>query len=173
MTNQRPKMFVPALIGGASAGVLSGIPFFSCLCCLWVIAGGMLAAYFLSKDSPLPPTGGDGAIVGIFSGIIAAIVGLVISLPFSAISERIIQGMMDRFSDYYEDMPSGFERFFSEGTFETSVAWTLISLVFSVAIYSALGALGGIIGISLFGKKKAQTERGVVDVSKNTGNRQS
>ncbi len=172
MKDQRPGMFVPALIGGAGAGVLSGIPFVNCLCCLWIIGGGMLAAYFLSKDSSWGPTAGDGAIVGVFAGIIAAVVGFLISLPFSALSERLVQGMMDRFSKYYEDMPSGFERFFSEGTFETSIAWTLIGLAFSVVIYSALGALGGIIGISLFGKKKVQTERGVVDVSKNSSDRQ-
>ncbi len=172
MKDQRPGMFVPALIGGVTAGILSGIPFINCLCCLWIIGGGMLAAYFLTKDSSLIPTAGDGAIVGTFSGIMAAIVGFLISLPFSALNEKFIQGMMDRFSEYYEEMPSGFERFFSEGAFETSVAWTLIGLVFSVVIYSALGALGGIIGISLFGKKKVPTERGVVDVSKNTGDRQ-
>ncbi len=173
MNDQRSGMFVPALIGGAAAGVLSGIPFVNCLCCLWVIGGGVLAAYFLSKDSSLPPTTGDGAIVGIFAGIIAAVVGFMISLPFSAISDKFVQGIMDRFSEYYEDMPSGFERFFSEGAFETSIAWTLIGLVFSVVIYSALGALGGIIGMSLFGKKKVPVERGVVDVSKDSGDRQS
>lgn len=173
MKDQRPGMFVPALIGGAAAGVLSGIPFINCLCCLWIIGGGMLAAYYLSKDSTLPTTTGDGAIVGIFAGIIAAILGFIISLPFSALSEKFVQGMMDRFSEYYKDIPSGFERFFSEGAFETSIAWTLIGLVFSVVVYSALGALGGIIGISLFGKKKVKTETGVVDVSKNTGDRQS
>ena len=132
----------------------------------------MLAAYFLTKDSSLPQNAGDGAIVGIFAGIIAAIVGYIISLPFSAMSERFVRGIMDRFSEYYEDMPSGFERFFSEGSFETSVAWTIIGLVISVVIYSALGALGGIIGMSLFGKKKLQEERGVTDVSKDTGDRQ-
>ena len=30
---QRPDMLVPALIGGAVAGVLSGVPILSCLCC--------------------------------------------------------------------------------------------------------------------------------------------
>lgn len=173
MRDQRPGMFVPALIGGAAAGVLSGIPLVNCLCCLWIIGGGMLAAYFFSRDSVVMTTAGDGAIVGIFSGIIAAIVGFIISLPFSAISEKIVQGMMNRFSEYYQDMPSEFERFFSKGTFETSLAWTLLGLVFSAVAYSALGALGGIIGISLFGKKKGQNETGVVDVSKNTGDRQS
>ena len=66
MNDQRPGMFVPALIGGVIAGVLSGIPIVSCLCCLWIIGGGILAAYFLTKESSVALTAGDGAIVGIF-----------------------------------------------------------------------------------------------------------
>ena len=65
MSNQKPGMFVPALIGGAVAGVLSGLPFFNCLCCIWIIGGAMLASYLLSKDSPVSLSAGDGAIVGI------------------------------------------------------------------------------------------------------------
>ena len=65
MNEQRPGMFVPALIGGAIAGVLAGIPIINCLCCLWIIGGGMLAAFFLTKESRLRLSAGDGAIVGI------------------------------------------------------------------------------------------------------------
>jgi len=67
-------MFIPALIGGAVAGFLSAIPFFNCLCCIWIIGGAMLAAYLLAKDYPVALSAGDGALVGIFTGIIAAAV---------------------------------------------------------------------------------------------------
>ena len=173
MSEQRPGMFVPALIGGVVAGILSGIPIVNCLCCLWIIGGGILAAYFLTKESPVVLTAGDGAIVGIFAGIIAALVETVVNIPFRALSEKIVQGMMDRFSQYYEEMPSGWESWLEGRDFEGSVIWSFLGLVVSVVIFSALGALGGIIGISLFGKKKAaQKIEGVVDVSEDTSDRQ-
>lgn len=173
MNDQRPGMFVPALIGGVAAGVLSGIPIVSCLCCLWIIGGGMLAAYFLTKDSPIVLTAGDGAIVGIFTGIIAAVVEAFVNIPFRAVSERLMQGMIDRFSQYYDQMPSGWESWLQEGNLEHSLVWAVIGLVVSAVIFSALGALGGIIGISLFGKKKAvRKTEGDGDVSKDTSDRQ-
>ena len=174
MNNQRPGMFVPALIGGVVAGVLSGIPIVNCLCCLWIIGGGILAAYFLTKESSVTLTAGDGAIVGIFTGIIAAVVETIMEIPFRALNEKLVQGMMDRFSQYFEEMPSGWESWLEEGSFEGSVVWTILGLAISAIIFSALGALGGIIGISLFGKKKTvQKTEGVVDVSEDTSDRQS
>ncbi len=41
-----PSKMQPALIGGVILGVLSAVPFvnaLNCLCCLWVIAGGVVA----------------------------------------------------------------------------------------------------------------------------------
>lgn len=172
MNDQRPGMFVPALIGGVIAGILSGIPIVNCLCCLWIIGGGILAAYFLTKESPVVLTAGDGAIVGIFTGIIAAIVQAVVNIPFRAVSEKLVQGIMDRFSQYYDEMPSGWESWLEDGDFEGSMVWTILGLVVSVIIFSALGALGGIIGISIFRKKEAvKNVEGVVDVSEDTSDR--
>ncbi|MCZ7371502.1 MAG: hypothetical protein O8C66_13445, partial [Candidatus Methanoperedens sp.] len=64
MDNRRPEYLVPALISGAVAGVLSGIPFVNCLCCLWIIGGAILATNLLAKKTPALLTAGDGAIVG-------------------------------------------------------------------------------------------------------------
>jgi disulfide bond formation protein DsbB len=166
-------MFVPALIGGAVAGVLSGIPLVNCLCCLWIIGGAMIAAYLLAKDSPTDLTAGDGAIVGVFTGIVAAVVDVIVSIPFQAVSEKFVRDMLVRFSEYAEEMPNGWQSWFEEGALEGSIAWSVFGFAISVIIFSAFGALGGIIGISLFGKKKPQNTQEAGDVSKNTSDRQS
>ncbi len=173
MDNQKSAMFSAALIGGAGAGILSGIPFVSCLCCLWIIGGAMLAAYLLAKDSPVALTAGDGAIVGVFTGIVAVVVQAILSFLFRPVNREFFRRMMERFAEYSEEMPPGFEGFFDGGSTQVSVPLFLIGILISAIAFAALGALGGIIGISLFGKKflPSKTE-GVIDVPKDTGDSQ-
>ena len=173
MDNQKSAMFSAALIGGAGAGILSGIPFVNCLCCLWIIGGAMLAAYLLAKDSPVVLTAGDGAIVGVFTGIVAVVVQAIISFLFRPVNREFFRRMMERFAEYAEEMPPGIEDFFEGGSTQVSVPAFLIGILVSAIVFSALGALGGIIGISLFGKKflPSKTE-GVIDVPKDTGDNQ-
>jgi uncharacterized protein involved in cysteine biosynthesis len=163
MSNQRQGMFTPALVGGAVAGVLTAIPLVNCLCCLWIIGGAMLASYLLAKNAAVSLTSGDGAIVGIFAGIVASVVDAVVSLPFQALNQQLIQRFTEQFSQFAKDMPSGWEKWMERGTGQMSVAWFLFSLVISMAIFSAFGALGGVIGASLFGKKKTPQVQGVKD----------
>ena len=70
--------------GGLALGILSSIPVISAgnvLCCLWVQAGGGLAAWFLNKQRPGGLKYGDGAFGGVFSGLIGAFVATLISIP--------------------------------------------------------------------------------------------
>lgn len=168
MSNQKPGMFMPALIGGAVAGLLSGIPLLNCLCCLWIIGGAMLSAYLFSKDSPIVLSAGDGAILGAFSGIIAAVVNSVISIPLHAANLAFIQGLIERVAEYSDEFPSGWETLFERSISEASFPMFMLSLMMSAIIFAALGALGGIIGISIFGKKPKQQNQGVIDVPKDT-----
>lgn len=173
MDNQKSAMFSAALIGGAGAGVLSGIPFVNCLCCLWIIGGAMLAAYLLAKNSPVALTAGDGAIVGVFTGIVAVVMQAILSFLFRPANKVFLRRIMERFAEYGEEMPPGFEDFLEGGSTQVSVPLFLIGILVSAIVFSALGALGGIIGISLFGKKflPGKTE-GVIDVPKDTGDSQ-
>lgn len=169
METQRPKMLMPALIGGILSGVLTAIPFVSCLCCLWVIGGGLLAAYLLSKDSPVSLTTGDGAIIGVFAGIIGSVVDTIVSIPFDVImrNSEFMRAILDRVSEYAQDLPSGLEGLLESGPFggSFSLAWTLLGLVISMVIFSAFSALGGIIGVSIFKKKSDPHEEAKNDVS--------
>jgi hypothetical protein len=154
MDKQRQGMFTPALVGGAVAGILSAVPFVNCLCCLWIIGGAMLASYLLSKNSLVSLTAGDGAIVGIFAGIVAAVAHSLVSLPLQDFNRRWLQVFMEQFSQFTEEMPAGWDKLLEQQTGGTSLPLFLLSLVILAAIYSVLGALGGIIGASLFGRKK-------------------
>ncbi len=177
MTTQRPQMLTPALIGGILSGVLSAIPFISCLCCLWVIGGGLLAAYLLSKVSPESLTTGDGAIVGVFAGIIGSVLNTIVSIPFNAImrDSEMIRAVFDKLNDYVQDLPAGMEGLLESGPFSGSfsIAWTLLALVFSMIIFSAFSALGGIIGVSIFKKNSDPNKLENKNVPKNTNHNQS
>jgi hypothetical protein len=173
MNEQKTLMLTPALIGGVIAGFLSGVPVLSCLCCLWIIGGAMLAAYLLVKDSSAPLTSSDGAIVGVFTGLVAAVVQTVVSLLFLPLNRQVMQRIMERLAEYMEEMPPGFENLLDETSMETSVPRILFGLVVSGVIFSVLGALGGIIGLSLFKKKPPQPPQGELHVPESPGDRQS
>ncbi len=197
MNNQRPEMFVPALIGGVVAGILScvwfiaglmmvanllaksstaglliGAPIFNCLCCLWIIGGAMLASYLLAKNSPVALSAGDGAIVGVFSGIIAAVANTFVSIPFERITVDLIYKIIEYLPQSTEEMPFEMERLMEGGAEGTTISGFFFSLVIKAIIFSILGALGGIIGISLFGKKFLPDKpEGGGDVPKDTSYR--
>jgi len=172
MNEQKTLMLTPALIGGVIAGFLSGVPILSCLCCLWIIGGAMLASYLLIKDSSTPLTSSDGAIIGVFTGLVAAVVQTVVNLLFLPLNRQMTQRIMERLAEYMEEMPPGFENLLDEASMETSVPRILFGLVISGIIFSALGALGGIIGLSLFKKKPPQPPQGDLHVPESPGNRQ-
>ncbi|MDD8014426.1 MAG: hypothetical protein PHX45_01925 [Acidobacteriota bacterium] len=173
MNQKREGMLAPALIGGAAAGFLSGIPFFNCLCCLWIIGGGILAAYLLAKDSPESLKPGDGAIAGILSGIVAAVVNALISVPLHAVHGRVSRRILERLSVFAEEAPSGWEQLFDLSAGPLSVSAFLFGLFISAAVFAIFGALGGIIGVSLFGKKQGPAKEGVPHAPQNPGDRQS
>ncbi len=167
MEEQRTNMLVPALIGGGVAGVLSGIPLLNCLCCLWIIGGGIIAVFFMNKDSAKPLTVGDGAVVGIFSGLFATAADFLISIPLAPITNRFIKNMMERLAQYAEEMPAGWENWLERGGTDVHISMVLLGILINAVVFSALGALGGIIGVSIFKQdKNKQGERDVVDVPK-------
>ncbi|MCP2519016.1 hypothetical protein NLC82_05225 [Candidatus Aminicenantes bacterium AC-335-A11] len=160
MNNQKPDIFKPALIGGVVIGLLSGLPVIqlgNCFCCLWVLVGAALSAYLLSKESPVKVKGGDGAIVGMFAGIIGAIISSLINLPFRALNQQIVARVLERLPEYGGEFPQDMDLWLKRGA-EFSLPMFMFGLVISVIIYALFGALGGIIGVSLFGKKKAPEE---------------
>lgn len=173
MSQQTQGMFRPALIGGAVAGLLTALPFLSCFCCLWIIGGAMLAVHLLARRSAVSLTPGDGAIVGIFAGIVAAVVEAFVSLPFDALNREFLQKFMDQFSQFFEELPEGWESWIDRAGAGTSLALFMLGLLISAVVFAAFGALGGVIGASLFGRKTPGSPPGVgIATPQNPGYRQ-
>ena len=56
-----------ALLGGVFIGVFSALPIINIAncCCLWIIGGGVLAAYLAQQNSPRSLSAGQGAWFGL------------------------------------------------------------------------------------------------------------
>jgi hypothetical protein len=151
------SMLKPALTGGILLGVLSSIPYlnFPCCCCIWIIGGGMLAAYVYVRESPVPVTLGRGVALGLFSGIIGTIVSALFLAPRYLIHRT---GMIDQIRHNIDQMPNiPAETRQMVSTMLASEGMLGLLLVFSfffmIAAYCILAMLGGALGVALFEKR--------------------
>jgi len=159
MDQRKPEYFKPALIAGAIAGFLSGLPFIgsaNCLCCLWIVGGAAAAVKLLAKETPAALTSGDGAIVGMLTGIVAAVVDTLVSIPLRSFNLGLAQKIMDTASEMGGEMPAGLDGLFQSAAGLLSPGWFLLGLFMSSVLFAVFGALGGIVGVSLFVKKPAR-----------------
>jgi hypothetical protein len=149
-----PPRLQPALLGGLFIGVLSALPVVSIgnlCCCLWVIAGGALAAWVMQQNHPEPVTPADGAAVGFFAGLIGAFVYLAISWPVTLIVGPMMEEWFERAMEGAGDvrLREMFEQYRGRGTRTLSlVAGFLEQLVFGMLF----ATVGGILGAVLFKK---------------------
>jgi hypothetical protein len=157
METRKPDYFRPALMAGAVAGLLSGLPFIgaaNCVCCLWIVGGAAAAVRLLAGATPGPLRSGDGALVGAMTGIVAAVVDAIVSIPLRSFNQELAQRILDKASEMGGEMPSGLNEILNT-TGAVSAGWFLIGLFVSAAVFAIMGALGGIIGVSLFSRKTA------------------
>ena len=147
----------PAFYGGLLIGVLSGLPIVqlgNCCCCLWVIAGGMLAVYLRQQNSPYAVTSAEGALVGLLAGVIGAVVGLLVSIPVQAMTGPFMRQLGERMIASRPDLPPElrdvFERASAGGR---SVLGLVINFLYMLVVGTIFGMLGGLLGVALFKKK--------------------
>ena len=150
-----PSKTKPALIGGAVMGVLSAAPILNlgnACCCLWVICGGIVAAYLLQQEQAEPINAGDGALVGLFAGLFGTLVTVLLSIPISLVMAPLQRQILERLNQDGQ-MPRGFEDFAASAAIGV-LGTVVLAMVFLVAgvIFSTLG---GLLGAAIF-KKPAQ-----------------
>ncbi len=155
MNEGRPQILIPALAGGVLGGVLSGVPFLNCLCCLWIIGGGVLAAHLLVRSTKTSLNPGDGAKVGAVAGLLAAVIERVLSIPLAPIQIAFLRRFMARMAEYVKEMPAGWDRIFDRPPGGITLPWFFVGLFITAAVFAAFGALGGVIGMSLFNRRLA------------------
>lgn len=152
----------PAIIGGVVLGLLSVIPFVNwanLCCCLWALLGGALASYLYIKNSPVPATPGDGAILGVMAGVVGAVISVVIGIPVSILTGGLMIGILVRLIESVN--PSQAEMMRAQIEAGQSVVGAIVNGLILAVLLVIFSTLGGLIGIPIFEKRK----RGVMPPS--------
>jgi hypothetical protein len=140
----------PALLGGVLIGVLAALPVVNCCCCLWMIAGGVLAAYLRQQSLPYQLAAAEGALVGLMAGVVGAVISMLLSIPIQMTLGPIMQGWMQRMVEGNPDLPPEFRDALGRSGFGAG-SW-VISLLFSLIIYPLFALVGGLLGSVMFKK---------------------
>lgn len=146
------RLVQPAILGGLLIGVLSVLPIINVAncCCLWVIGGGVLAAYLLQQNDLGPITIGDGGLAGLGAGVVGALTWLVLYVPMQLLTGPLQRQMIDRVLSGASDLPpevqSALEGMQAGGVFLPLV----LGFGFMIAIGVVFGTLGGVLGAAMF-----------------------
>jgi hypothetical protein len=153
----RADLTQPALVGGLVMGVLSALPIISVgnCCCLWVVSGGLIAAYLLQQNQPAPITPGDGAFVGLLAGVFGAFVMTILSIPIGLLvgpmERRLVERVLDMTGNIPPEMRDALERYSREGGSGTlSLLAGVISFMFWLSVGAVFSTLGGLLGAAMF-----------------------
>jgi hypothetical protein len=158
----------PALYAGLLIGVLSALPIVNagnCCCCLWVVAGGMLAVHLRQQNSPFAVTAAEGALVGLLAGLIGGVIGVIISIPVEAMMGPFQRQLLERIIASRPDFPAETRDIIERaGAGGYGVAAIAIKLCFSVVVGAVFGMLGGLLGVAVFKKDAPPPPPGTVQI---------
>jgi hypothetical protein len=148
------KRYQPALLGGLFIGVLSSLPVVSAAnvcCCLWVVAGGVLAVYLQQQSTPEPIEAGDAALSGLLAGLLGAIITVVINQLLMSVTGPLVQEQIRRALDQNPDVPPEVRDFLNRITTGGGIA--LLQAAITLPVFAVFGVLGGLLGMAFFKKK--------------------
>lgn len=162
--NPPPKL-QPALFGGLVAGVLSALPIIglgNCCCCLWVVAGGLVAASIMQANHPEAITVADGAVAGLLAGVVGAVVLLLISIPIQAVVGPIQERLVERLLENAGDVPPGLRESLQAARFGTGALAVAAGFFFQLFVGLIFSSVGGVFGALMFRRRAVQ---GAVEVA--------
>ena len=146
--------YQPVLVGALVMGVLSALPLISVgnlCCCLWVISGGVAAAYVLQQGQAEPITPADGAFVGFLAGLAGAVVYLVISLPVEVVIGPMEREMMRRMVEGMSGV-EGFRSYADRADLVSTPVRAFLGFVMMLFVGAVFSTVGGVIGALMFKK---------------------
>jgi hypothetical protein len=139
------------LLGGLFIGVLSALPLVSLCncCCLWIVCGGVLAAYLDQQQDQRPITIGRGAFAGFLAGIIGAFVWLVVTMGLDVALSPLRELLRDEMVRLAREAPPDVRAMLEQMGNSSTVRYTFnfVLLLCGGAIFSTLG---GILGAAFF-----------------------
>ena len=134
----------PALLGGLIVGlpsaILSIVPIANWCCCLFSIAGGVLAGFLYIKSSQTQVSVGEGAIVGGMAGVVGGIIYMIIAIPIALLFGMAM--MTDQLNQAGVDVP-----------FSPMILMVLAGIVTAIFL-AVLATLGGLLSVPIFEKRK-------------------
>jgi hypothetical protein len=158
-------------VGGLVMGVLSALPFVSAAnlcCCLWVVGGGLVAAYVLQQNESTAITPADGALVGLLAGLLGAVIQVLVSIPITFVVAPMERALLQRVIDMAGTMPEDMRQMVEQyGRGGESIAFTIaaraVAFMFWLCVGAVFSTVGGLIGAAVFRK---QTPPGTIDVAR-------
>jgi hypothetical protein len=152
-------------------GVLSALPFVSAAnlcCCLWVVGGGLVAAYVLQQNDSTAITPADGALVGLLAGLLGAVIQVLVSIPITFVVAPMERALLQRVIDMAGTMPEDMRQMVEQyGRGGESIAFTIaaraVAFMFWLCVGAVFSTVGGLIGAAVFRK---QTPPGTIDVAR-------
>jgi hypothetical protein len=153
----------PAAIGGLVGGVLSALPLISAAnlcCCLWVVAGGVVAAYVLQLNARTPVTPADGALVGLLAGVLGAVIYLLLSIPITFALEPLQRQAVERLIDS-GNIPPEFREYLD--AYSGGLAGIAFGFFLTLAAGIVFSTAGGLLGALVF--RKSPDPPGTIDVT--------
>jgi hypothetical protein len=140
------------LLGGVFIGVLSSLPVISLAncCCLWVITGGMLAAY-VDQGPGRPNAVARGAIDGLVAGVVGAFVWLIASLALDVVLGPLQERLLSSVLESNADMPPEVREWLESVSDRSAGPFRYVAgFMFHLVAGVIFATLGGLLGATLF-----------------------
>lgn len=150
-------------------GVLSALPLVSALnfcCCLWIVSGGVVAAYVLQQNQTTPVSAGDGAIAGLLAGVVGTIVLSVISIPIGLLLAPITRSLAERLlnmpaSNVPPELRAMIENYSNpqnEIGIVGQVVFRVVAFFMALVVFAVVSTIGGLLGAALFARRRPPPE---------------
>jgi hypothetical protein len=137
----------------------------NCICCMWVVGGGVLAAYLMQQNHPYAINAADGALVGLLAGLVGGLIGVVIAIPIELMMGPVQQRLIQQFVLSNPNVPPETKTMIENMAARGLVgAIILFRAVMAAIIGMIFGMLGGLLGVALFKKKDAPPPPGTTEV---------